>query len=209
MLEGKVITVVVVDDHDVVRKGMCVLLKRWPELRLIGEASTGRQAVKRVRELKPDLLILDLKLPDISGLEVSRRLSSSNPAIKILLLTSEPADLFLHLAFKAGAHSCITKSINLDELRSSITALFSNSIHPASMSPGPPNPFLDLSTREIEIVTKILQDLPVNKMAEQLHVDIKTIYAYRCSVFRKLNIKNEVALALLAKRYGIIGIKDL
>lgn len=200
--------ILLVDDHAVVRTGLTLMLQKIPGLQVIGEAETGWQGVKLARHLKPNVVILDLKLPDISGLEVTQRLLKNNPDLKILILTAATHEALPGWLHAAGAHGFLTKSATLPELQQAVTALFAaESAHP-SANTSTELPFMQLTLKEVEIMLMMIRGNTVRHIAQQLFLEPKTIYAYRCEILKKMNVKNVVALALLALQQGIIEIDE-
>jgi len=204
--------ILLVDDHAIVRDSLRILLEKIPGIKVIGEAATGWLGVKLARELQPELIILDFNLPDISGLEVTQRLLKTCPQIRILVLSAETHPSAPTWLLTAGAHGYLNKSASPAELRRALEIILEEQ-QPFNLE----NPlqsaknscFDNLSNREIEITRMILRGNTTNAIAQQLHIDLKTVYAYRWNIFRKLNIKNSVALVLLALRKGILAPEDV
>lgn len=200
-----------IDDHGLVRASLCLMFRNIPEIEVVGEAETGWQGVKLARKLQPHLVILDFKLPDISGIEVTQRLLKIAPWVKILILTAETHELTALWCLTAGAHSYLEKSASPTEFKQALTALLydqkthSQSTHLSSKT----RLYNHLSLREIEIMRMMIRGDTVEGIAQQLYLDPKTVYAYRSDIFKKLNVKNVVALALLAFRQGIMAVEDI
>lgn len=199
--------ILLVDDHAVVRNGLALMLQKIPGLQVVGEAETGWQGVKLARHLQPHVVILDLKLPDISGLEVTQRLLASNPDLKILILTAATHAAMSNWLQAAGAHGFLTKAATLPELQQAIAALFTaktvlNQDDSASA-------FKQLTVKEIEIMLMMIRGHTIRHIAQQLFLEPKTIYTYRCEIFKKMNVKNVVALAQLALQQGILEIGEI
>jgi two-component system invasion response regulator UvrY len=200
-----VIRILLIDDHALVRTGLGLQLEKIHGIQIIGEAATGWQGIKLVRDLQPNLVILDLNLPDISGLEVVQRLLKIKPVPKILMISSDNQDWMPAWLQAAGAHGYISKIATIDELKNVIETVFEKSADDFKTQL-PQNSFFNgLTHREVEVMRMITRGDAVTTIAKQLHLNIKTIYAYRSDIFQKLQLKNDVALALFAMRYGLIA----
>jgi two-component system, NarL family, invasion response regulator UvrY len=202
-LENK--RILLIDDHPLVRSSLKLILQKIAGIQVIGEAGTGWLGIKLARELKPALVVLDFKLPDISGLEVTQRLLKIDPSLKILVLTAETHALAPSWVFAAGAHGYLSKAATPAEFQEALTSILDGQQvgNESVSSPAATSLFSDLTAREVEIVWMILRGNTTPAIAQQLHLDAKTIYSYRSIIFKKLNVKNTVALTLLAFSQGI------
>jgi two-component system, NarL family, invasion response regulator UvrY len=200
--------VLLIDDHAMVRSAVANMVKGLvPWVEIVGEAGTGRQGVYLNKKLKPELVILDFKLPDISGLEVAYRLSKSDPKPTILVLTAESFHLAPTWLVAAGAQGIISKSATREEFKQTLLNLLAvNSSKPKKNLKNSLG--INLSLREIEVMRLILQGKTVPQIANNLSLDIRTVYSYRCAIFKKLKIKNEVELMLFALKKGIVELED-
>ena len=209
------IRVLVVDDHDLVRTGITRMLADIDGLQVVGEACTGEEALLKVRELKPDVVLMDVKMPGIGGLEATRKLMRSHPDIKVVAVTvceDEPVPTRL---LQAGAAGYLTKGAALDEMVQTIRLVFAGQryIDPqiaqqlALKSFQPQNsgsPFDLLSEREIQIALMIANCHKVQNISDKLCLSPKTVNTYRYRIFEKLSITSDVELALLAVRHGMV-----
>lgn len=202
-LENK--RILLIDDHPIVRSSLKFILQKIAGIQVIGEAGTGWGGIKLARELKSELVILDFKLPDISGLEVTQRLLKIDPSLKILILTAETHELTPTWVFAAGAHGYLSKTATPAEFKEALTSILQGRRVGSECvsSRATTSLFGDLSAREVEIMWMMLRGNTTTAIARQLHLDAKTIYAYRSNIFKKLNVKNTVALTLLAFSQGI------
>ncbi|MGG2397139.1 UvrY/SirA/GacA family response regulator transcription factor [Pseudomonas sp. SH1-B] len=209
------IKVLVVDDHDLVRTGISRMLADIDGLLVVGEACTGEEALLKVRELKPDVVLMDVKMPGIGGLEATRKLMRSHPDIKVVAVTVCEEDPFPTRLLQAGAAGYLTKGAALEEMVQAIRLVFAGQryIDPqiaqqlALKSFQPQNngsPFDLLSEREIQIALMIANCHKVQNISDKLCLSPKTVNTYRYRIFEKLSITSDVELALLAVRHGMV-----
>jgi len=184
-------------------------------LQVVGEACTGEEALLKVRELKPDVVLMDVKMPGIGGLEATRKLMRSHPDIKVVAVTVCEEDPFPTRLLQAGAAGYLTKGAALDEMVQTIRLVFAGQryIDPqiaqqlALKSFQPQNsgsPFDLLSEREIQIALMIANCHKVQNISDKLCLSPKTVNTYRYHIFEKLSITSDVELALLAVRHGMV-----
>ncbi|TRO40913.1 two-component system response regulator UvrY [Pseudomonas sp. ALS1131] len=207
------IRVLVVDDHDLVRTGITRMLADIEGLQVVGEACTGEEALLKVRELKPDVVLMDVKMPGIGGLEATRKLMRSHPDIKVVAVTVCEEDPFPTRLLQAGAAGYLTKGAALDEMVQAIRLVFERYIDPQiaqqlalkSFQPQTSgSPFDLLSEREIQIALMIANCHKVQNISDKLCLSPKTVNTYRYRIFEKLSITSDVELALLAVRHGMV-----
>ena len=209
------IRVLVVDDHDLVRTGITRMLADIDGLQVVGEACTGEEALLKVRELKPDVVLMDVKMPGIGGLEATRKLMRSHPDIKVVAVTVCEDEPFPTRLLQAGAAGYLTKGAALDEMVQTIRLVFAGQryIDPqiaqqlALKSFQPQNsgsPFDLLSEREIQIALMIANCQKVQTISDKLCLSPKTVNTYRYRIYEKLAITSDVELALLAVRHGMV-----
>lgn len=209
-----VINILLVDDHDLVRLGIKKLLGNIADLKIIGEAGSGELAIQMARELKPDVILMDLKMPGIGGLEATHKLLRTNPSIKVIVVTSCDEDPFPAHLVRAGAMGYIIKTANVEELVTAIRRVHSG--HPyitpeiaqqmalQQVSDAAKSPFAELSERELQVMWMVTRGNRIAEIAEKLCVSTKTINTYRYRLFKKLNVKSDVELTHLAMRYGVL-----
>ncbi|WP_217474098.1 response regulator transcription factor GacA [Stutzerimonas stutzeri] len=209
------IRVLVVDDHDLVRTGISRMLADIDGLQVIGQAESGEAAIKKSRELKPDVVLMDVKMPGIGGLEATRKLLRSHPDIKVIAVTVCEEDPFPTRLLQAGAAGYLTKGAALDEMIQAIRMVFAGQryISPqiaqqlALKSFQPKvngSPFDLLSEREIQIALMIANCQKVQAISDKLCLSPKTVNTYRYRIYEKLAITSDVELALLAVRHGMV-----
>ncbi|MFC0666083.1 UvrY/SirA/GacA family response regulator transcription factor [Azotobacter chroococcum] len=209
------IRVLVVDDHDLVRAGITRMLADIDGLQVVGQGSSGEEALKKARDIKPDVILMDVKMPGIGGLEATRKLQRSNPDIKVIAVTVCEEDPFPTRLMQAGAAGYLTKGAALDEMVQAIRQVFAGQryISPQiaqqlalkSFQPQQGgSPFDLLSEREIQIALMIANCEKVQSISDKLCLSPKTVNTYRYRIFEKLSITSDVELALLAVRHGMV-----
>jgi two-component system invasion response regulator UvrY len=208
------IKVLLVDDHTLVRQGLRYLFNGTKEIQIVGEADTGAEGVRLARELQPTVVILDLKLPDISGLEVTERLLRLRPAPKVLIVTSADYLEFPTRLLAAGAHGYLSKQAGRDELFSAIKTVskdqiflnpeIANRLALARIDNHTSNIFSSLSQTEFEMLMLTVRNVPAEVIAQRLHLTAQTIHGYRSRIFGKLGVDNDVELLILALRERLI-----
>jgi len=207
--------VLVVDDHDLVRTGTSRMLADISGLQVIGQADSGEDAIRKARELKPDVVLMDVKMPGIGGLEATRKLLRSYPDLKVIAVTICEEDPFPTRLLQAGAAGYLTKGAALEEMVQAIRMVFGGQryISPQiaqqlalkSFQPQlSESPFDLLSEREIQIALMIANCQKVQSISDKLCLSPKTVNTYRYRIFEKLSITSDVELALLAVRHGMV-----
>jgi len=207
--------VLVVDDHDLVRTGISRMLADISGLQVIGQADSGEDAIRKARELKPDVVLMDVKMPGIGGLEATRKLLRSYPDLKVIAVTICEEDPFPTRLLQAGAAGYLTKGAALEEMVQAIRMVFGGQryISPQiaqqlalkSFQPQlSESPFDLLSEREIQIALMIANCQKVQNISDKLCLSPKTVNTYRYRIFEKLSITSDVELALLAVRHGMV-----
>ncbi len=209
------IRVLVVDDHDLVRTGISRMLADISGLQVIGQADSGEDAIRKAWELKPDVVLMDVKMPGIGGLEATRKLLRSYPDLKVIAVTICEEDPFPTRLLQAGAAGYLTKGAALEEMVQAIRMVFGGQryISPQiaqqlalkSFQPQlSESPFDLLSEREIQIALMIANCQKVQSISDKLCLSPKTVNTYRYRIFEKLSITSDVELALLAVRHGMV-----
>jgi two-component system, NarL family, invasion response regulator UvrY len=208
------IRVLVVDDHDLVRTGITRMLADIDGLQVVGQAESGEESLIKARELKPDVVLMDVKMPGIGGLEATRKMMRSHPDIKVVAVTVCEEDPFPTRLLQAGAAGYMTKGAGLAEMVQAIRLVFAGQryISPQvaqqlalkSFQPASDSPFDALSEREIQIALMIVGCQKVQVISDKLCLSPKTVNTYRYRIFEKLSVKSDVELALLAVRHGMV-----
>ncbi|VVQ18357.1 Virulence factors putative positive transcription regulator BvgA [Pseudomonas fluorescens] len=204
--------VLIVDDHPFIRAGVKLVLSQ-EGFEVVGEAEDGTSAVRMARELLPDLIILDISIPRLDGLEVIGRLNGVTSGIKVLALTSQSAECFAPRCLKAGASGFISKSGDLSELvraAKSVLAGYTyfpavavNSVRRTDMDSSEADRIASLSDRELLILQYLTRGLSNKEIGDSILLSNKTISTYKARVIEKLNVKTLVDLVDLARRNGL------
>ena len=212
------IKVLVVDDHDLVRTGISRMLADIQDLNVVGQACSGEDAISRTRELKPDVVLMDIRMPGMDGLEATRRLVQTTPNTRVIAVTACEEDPFPTRLMQAGASGYLTKGAALDEMVKAIRQVCSGGCYisapiaqqMAIKAVQPQNnsssPFEQLSEREMQVALMIASCQKVQDISDKLCLSPKTVNTYRYRIFDKLNIESDVELALLAARHGMIDL---
>ncbi len=210
-------TILLADDHAVLRAGLKLLLESQPDLRVVGEASSGLEALDLAARLQPDLLLLDLSMPGLGGLEALPALRKAAPAAKILILTMYDDPQYLRAALKNGAAGYVLKKAADAELISAIRAVLRGEmyVHPSltralldDMLPKAetaPDAWETLSEREREVLRLVALGHTSAEIAERLNLSAKTVETYRARGMEKLGLTNRAALVRFALQKGILG----
>ena len=206
--------ILVVDDHGIVREGLAALLERDDAIRIVGFATTGEEAVLAARRLRPDVIIMDLVLPDLNGIDATRRILHDLPDIHILALSACHTADQVNRALRAGALGYVLKSGLAAELLSAVKAVsagkqYISAAISASVGAGlvrmpiPVSPFEELSAREHEVLRCIVAGSTSAEIAHHLSLSRKTIDTYRSRIMVKLGVPNRSALIHLAQQYDL------
>jgi two-component system response regulator NreC len=216
------IRLLLADDHAVVRSGLRMLLQAQPDMIIVGEAETGQEAIRRVAELSPDVVLMDIEMPGMNGIEATRRIKANAPASAVLALTMYEDDQYFFEMLRAGASGYVPKRAAPDELVSAIRAvsrgevflypslagrLVQDYLRRGPAGEGEP-PGDELTPREQEVLTLIAQGFSNNEIADQLVISAKTVDRHRENIMRKLNLHNRVDLVKYALRKGLIGLEE-
>jgi two-component system, NarL family, response regulator NreC len=208
--------VVIADDHAIVRTGLRALIQADPGLELVGEASGGLEAVELVGQYLPEVLVLDVSMPDLDGISVTRRVKVSYPNTRILILTVHEDEALLREAIKAGASGYILKRAAETELVAAIQVILRGDLYvdPAMLrsllddqvNPKPVSPALvePLTPREVDVLRLIVEGYTNKQVAEQLSISTRTVEGHRANLSEKLGLHSRVELVRYAREHGLI-----
>jgi two-component system invasion response regulator UvrY len=211
------INVLLVDDHELVRTGIKRILDDVRGFKVIGEAKTGEEAVQFCRQHVPNIVLMDMNMPGMGGLEATKKICRYCPDVKIIVLTVNCEDPFPSKVMQIGAHGFLTKGAGSDEMVRAIRSVHSGQRYIAPeiaqqialaqvSGRTDENPFHSLSERELQIMLMITKGEKVQSIAERLSLSSKTVNSYRYRMFEKLNVGGDVELTHLAIRHKMIDI---
>lgn len=208
------IKVLLVDDHELIRTGVKGILDKVDDIDVTGEASSGEEAIQLVQKTSPDVVLMDVSMPGMGGIEATRRLLRIKPDLKVIALTVLDEDPFPSRLHEVGAMGFLTKGCPADEMLRAIRAVDSGHHYIASdvarkhtlteWQGNADNPFKILSSREIQVLLQILEGHKNLEISDILSLSPKTVSTYRQRIYDKLDIKNDVELTRLAYRHGIL-----
>lgn len=208
------INVLVVDDHELVRTGICRMLEDLADIQVIGDAASGEEAIRMARETTPDVVLLDVNMPNIGGLEATKRLIQLDKNIKVIAVSSLTEEPYPSMLLKAGASGYLTKGAPIEDMHKAIKKVHSGGrffsaevaeqLAASILAENPESPFDLLSDREKQVAMMVVNCQSPQEIADQLFVSVKTINTYRYRIFEKLNIDSDVKLTHLAMRHGLI-----
>jgi len=212
------IKVLLADDHPVVRKGLQSLLGRQSHLRIVGEACDGDEALQKTRELKPDVVLMDISMPGMNGLAVTEVLRKELPQIKVLILSVHNNKEYIFRVIQAGAHGYVSKEAPPDEVLRAIESVhegepfFSEDIARAALSEfissgGKKEPFAQLTSREREVLVSIAEGQSNKEIATKLGIGVRTIETHRERIMRRLSIHSVAGLTKYAIANGLISLE--
>ena len=211
----EVITVFIVDDHAVVRQGLRAFLESEGDIEVVGEAADGAEAVKRIRDLLPNVVLMDLVMPGVDGITATRQVREASPHSRVLVLTSFSEDEKVFPSIKAGAMGYLLKDTPAEDLGRAIRSVARGGflLHPeiasrvldefASLRPEPLSPST-LTARETEVLTLITRGYSNKEIARELVISIKTVKTHVSSILSKLHTVDRTQAALCAVRKGLV-----
>jgi DNA-binding NarL/FixJ family response regulator len=215
------ITVLLVDDHKIVREGTRQLLARSEEIRVVGEAADGREAVKKAGEMHPDVVVMDVRLPQLNGIEATRIISSQFPGVKVLILSAYDDDSYVYPLFEAGASGYLLKTSSGEELAAAIHAVYNGEI---ALSPHigaklvkrlsrrqvyqMKNMPEGLTSREMDVLRAAAYGLANKGIAAQLCISVQTVQVHLRNIFGKLQVSSRSEAVARAIQYGWITLES-
>ncbi len=215
----KIIKIILAEDHTILREGLKALLSSDPQFEIIGEAADGREAVRCVEKLGPNLILMDLSMPRMSGMEAIREIKKRCPDTRIIALTVHKTDEYLHTSLQAGADGYVLKDATHDELVLAIKKVMKGQSY---LSPGvsekviegylegkesalSDSPWDTLSPREREVLKLIAEGYKNKEIADDLCISLKTVEKHRANLMKKLDLHNAAALTVYAMQKGLVN----
>ena len=217
------INLILADDHAVVRAGTRQLLERQPDLRVVGEAADGEEAVRLAKELKPHVVVMDVRMPKMSGVEATRRIKQEVPEVSVLVLTAHDDDEYVFALLQAGANGYLLKTAEMEELVKAIRAVAAgqSALDPvvtgkvvAQFASGRSLPdvlanvkdeYEGLTEREMEILRLVGNGLTNKDIGQQLYISDRTVQAHLSNIFSKLGVGSRTEAVMYAVRRGWIS----
>jgi two-component system response regulator NreC len=215
------IRILLADDHAVLRAGLRKLLDSEPDMEVVGEAADGEEALRKTQELTPDIVLMDITMPAMGGLEVTQRIRENSPAIKVLMLTVHDDEGYFHKALRSGAAGYVPKKAADTELFSAIRAAYKGEVfvHPSMTRPlvnellgaeavkEAQNHRHRLSKREEEVLRLIAMGHTNQQIADKLFLSVKTVETYKARLMEKLELRGRAELVRYAIQQGLLDIK--
>jgi DNA-binding NarL/FixJ family response regulator len=213
------IKILLADDHKITRDGLKALLESQKNMIVIGEAENGRQAVRLASDLAPDVIVMDINMPELNGIEATRQIIAELPETKIIALSMYSDKRYVVGMLKAGVSGYLLKNCAFDELVSAITAVVANQNYMSQkiantvmkdyaniLESSDSSPASMLTAREREVLQLIAEGLKTKDIATRIHVSVKTVETHRQQVMRKLNAKSVAELTKIALREGLTSL---
>ncbi len=213
---GDALTVMVVDDHALVRQGVRAFLETQPGITVVADAGSGAEAVRLAAELVPDVVLMDLVMPEMDGVEATRRLKQVSPRTQVIVLTSYHQDEHIFPAIRAGALSYLLKDVDSQELAGAVRKAAKGEavLHPRvaarvvqelhGAAPTALNPFTELSERELEVLRLIADGASNTEIADRLVISEKTVKSHVSNILSKLHVLDRTQAAVFAWREGVV-----
>ncbi|MFC4426754.1 response regulator [Deinococcus navajonensis] len=216
----RLIRLLLVDDHPVVRKGTRELLEGGSDLRVVGEAGSGEEAVARARELLPDVILMDVSMPGMNGIEATKAIKAERPGVGVLVLTSYDDDAYVFALLEAGAAGYLLKNASEDDLLGAVRAVAAgeSALHPSvarkvlerfSTHTTPTPPEDDLSPRELEVLRVAATGRTNKEIARDLDISPRTVQVHLANIFSKLGVGSRTEAVLHGIKRGWIDPKSL
>ena len=217
------IRILLAEDHVVVRQGTRQLLEREPDFDIVGEAGDGEEAVRLASQLKPDVVIMDVAMPKLSGIEATKQIKASLPSTSVLVLTGYDYDEYIFSMLEAGAAGYLLKNVSGDELISAIRAVYSGEpmVHPTVLrkmmtrlktpatTPAAVQALVPLSERELEVLKIAAKGMSNRDIAGELFISERTVQAHMRSIFNKLGVGSRSEAILYGLKRGWFSIEEL
>lgn len=211
------IRVMIVDDHDIVRRGLSMFLSGFDDLQLVGEAANGAEALHVSAETQPDVILMDMMLPDTDGVALTRLIRSQNPDVRVVILTSSKEDHLVHGALQAGAIGYMLKNISVMEMADTIRMAYAGkpalapevtqALINLTLNPRTPPQTYNLTEREQTVLELMVEGLNNQEIADQIYMSRATVKAYVSTILSKLGVQNRVEAVRLAVQQSLIRTK--
>lgn len=212
-LPSRTIRVMLVDDHTMVRKGLSLFLKAFDDLELVGEAENGTDAIRLCGEIQPDVILMDIVMPDMDGITATATICKQFPHVKVIALTSFKEGDLVRNALRAGAIGYLLKDVSADELAQAIQDAYSGR---STLSPNaaqalvqttnqPPAPGLDLTEREREVLALMVEGLNNIQIAGHLNVSPSTVKSHVSNILSKMGVASRTEAVTLAFRHNLVS----
>ena len=212
-MSDRVIKVLLADDHTIVRQGLKLILAAQPDFEVVGEAANGREAAELAEKLRPDIVLMDVQMPELNGIEATRRMVAANSRIRVLVLSMHKEALYVREVLKAGARGYILKDAIDTELLSAMRSVARGDgyISPAvsgalltDYREQSSNPLDTLSTREREVLQLIAEGKTNKEVATKLNLSVYTVDSHRSKIMEKLNLHSAGELVRFAMKNGLV-----
>ena len=211
-IEDTIIRILVVDDHIIVREGLISVLKTFPEFEIVGDASSGKMAISLCEKLRPDVVMMDLKMPHMSGVEATRLIRDAMPDIQVLVLTSFIDDELVQAALEAGAIGYLLKDASIHEIANAVRSVAQKQtvLSPEVMQSlihsrnGDDKEDFNLKSREVEVLRWMVSGLTNVEIAERIMLSKATVKYYISSIFEKLGVSTRTEAVVLAMQHHLV-----
>jgi DNA-binding NarL/FixJ family response regulator len=209
--------ILIADDHQIVRRGLQMTIEAEKDMQVVAEAGNGAQVLNLIKKHKPDVVLMDMQMPEMDGVDALKQLRVEFPALPVLILTTFSDDAHVYAALRAGASGFLLKEMNGDELVSAIrgAAQGKPQLHPdiarrlMARAPMPDDPFESLTERERDILKLIAKSMSNKEIASQLFLTEMTVKGYVSDLFAKLGVNDRTQAALMAVRFGLVKPEEL
>jgi len=212
--------VMLAEDHRILSNGLGSLLEQEPDIEVIGLAEDGRTAVRLARELSPDLVIMDIAMPELNGIEATRQITTESSHVRVIALSMHSDKRFIARMLKAGASGYLLKNSAFEELANAIRAVAAGQMYLSSAITGVvvegylrpsankmPSLLSLLTAREREVLQLLVEDKTTKQIAQSLHISPKTVQTHRSNIFEKLHVKGVAELTKYAIREGLTSLE--